>query len=535
MPQEENLDSPSVEKLSQLVDESVRASREGVRHFVEPTPGVLTRAKSKRHNIIFGRRGSGKSSLLQKIRADLTVDRTPIAMVDLETFKQHSYPDVLLSVLIKTFVEFKVWLDSAATNPATKTSFWKKLFGSVPTRRGFNRAETKALSVEFGKVIHALEQLLHSADETKIKTTEGEESGNELKGAVSGKTPYVAADVSTARNEKQRSETQSEYSSRKIEVLHRSIMNYQGLFARLSSLADGPSYLLLDDLYHLRLEDQARVVDYFHRIAKGTNLWLKVGTIRHRSRWYVHGQPPLGMKLGDDADEIDLDVTLEKYEVTKAFLLKVLNQFANEASVTLTQIMADGARDRLVLASGGVARDFLTIFSRSVQVARERLLIGKDARGPKMGVEDVNVAAGQQGTFKEEDFTRDIGTTEDRERLQATFRDIVDFCVAKNANCILIEKDVSTAKVDTINELVDLKYLHRAKFRVTVRDRNRTGRVYDAYMLDLSMYTGSRARRDFEIIKFWGAGSDDALRRAGLIYIERPSASFPQSKVGERG
>jgi hypothetical protein len=102
-----------------------------------------------------------------------------------------------------------------------------------------------------------------------------------------------------------------------------------------------------------------------------------------------------------------------------------------------------------VLASGGVARDFLTIFSRSIQVARERLLSGKDARGEKMGVEDVNVAAGQQGAFKEEDFTRDIGTTEDRERLQATFREIVEFCVERNANCILIEKDVATEKVES--------------------------------------------------------------------------------------
>lgn len=519
MSKEPVLDAPAVQKLITLVDESVRASREGVRHFVEPTPGVLTRAKSKRHNIIFGRRGSGKSSLLQKIRADLTVARTPIAMVDLETFKQHSYPDVLLSVLLKTFCEFKSWLDTAATNPATKTSFWQKIFGAVPTKPGLNKAETRQLSADFEKVIRELEELLHSADETKVRTTAGEESGNETKGSLSTKTPYVGADVSAARSERLRSETQSEYSSKKIEVLHRSIMNYQSLFTRLSALADGPSYLLLDDLYHLRLEDQARVVDYFHRIAKGSNLWLKVGTIRHRSRWYVHGQPPIGMKLGDDADEIDLDVTLEKYDVTRAFLLKVINQFAFEASVSLPQIMADGARDRLVLASGGVARDFLTIFSRSILVARERLLSGKDARGEKMGVEDVNVAAGQQGAFKEEDFTRDTGTAEDRERLQTTFKDIVEFCFSSNANCILIEKDVASEKADPINELVDLKYLHRAKFRVTVRDRK--GRVYDAYMLDLSMYTGARARRDFEIIKFWGAGSDDALRRAGLIYLER--------------
>jgi hypothetical protein len=517
------LNSEQVQKLAQLVDESVRASREGVKHFVEPTPGVLAKAKSKRHNIIFGRRGSGKSSLLQKITADLTVDRTPIAFVDLETFKQHSYPDVLLSVLIKSFAEVKRWLDTAATSPSNKTTFWQKIFGSVPTKPGFHRATTKALSDDFGVMIAELNSLLLGADESKVKESTKDESGNDIKGGLSAKLPGagVGAELSTSISKKASSETQSEYTSKKIEALHRNIMRYQELFARLSRLADGPSFLLLDDLYHLRLSDQANVVDYFHRIAKGSNLWLKIGTIRHRSRWYVLGHPPIGMKLGDDADEIDLDVTLEKYDVTKAFLLKLLNQFAGEASVALPAIMADGARDRLVLASGGVARDFLTIFNRSIQVARERLISGKLARGTKVGSEDVNVAAGQQGIFKEEDFNRDTGTTEDRDRLISNFQDILHFCTLKTkANCMLIEKDMTSPFVETVNELVDLKFLHRAKFRVTVRDR--PSRLYDAYMLDLSQYTGERARQDFEMVKFWGPGSDDALRKASLIYLERP-------------
>lgn len=500
----------------------MRASREGVKHFVEPTPGVLAKAKSKRHNIIFGRRGSGKSSLLQKIAADLTVDRTPIAFVDLETFKQHSYPDVLLSILIKSFVEVRRWLDTAATHPANKTSFWRKLFGSAPTKPGFNRAGTKALSDDFGKMIGELNAFLLSADESKIRESAKDESGNETKAALSAKLPHtgVGGELSASQTDKASTETQSEYTSKKIEVLHRNIMRYQDLFGRLSQLAGGPSFLLLDDLYHLRLNDQASVVDYFHRIAKGTNLWLKIGTIRHRSRWYVLGHPPIGMKLGDDADEIDLDVTLEKYDVTKAFLMKLLSQFAAEAAVSLQSILAEGARDRLVLASGGVARDFLTIFNRSVQVARERIIAGKLARGAKVGSEDVNVAAGQLGIFKEEEFNRDTGTTEDRDRLLSNFQDILNFCIFKTkANCFLIEKDMTSPFVETVNELVDLKFLHRAKFRVTVRDR--TGRLYDAYMLDLSQYTGERARKDFDLVKFWGASSDDALRKASLIYLER--------------
>ncbi len=116
------LETPEVQNLVRLIEESTRASKESVRFFIEPAPGVLERAKSRRHHIVFGRRGSGKSSLLQKAVVDLTVSRTPIAYVDLEEFKGHTYPDVLVSVLIKTFTEFKRWLDTAATNPASKTN-----------------------------------------------------------------------------------------------------------------------------------------------------------------------------------------------------------------------------------------------------------------------------------------------------------------------------------------------------------------------------------------------------------------------------
>jgi hypothetical protein len=130
----------------------------------------------------------------------------------------------------------------------------------------------------------------------------------------------------------------------------------------MTDLADGPAFLLLDDLYHIRKSDQAEVIDYLHRIAKGLNLWIKVGTIRHRSRWYAFSDPPRGMKLGDDAEEIDLDVTLEKYDLTKRFLLRILEQFSRETGLKLDDILTDGARDRLVLASGGVARDFSNHF-----------------------------------------------------------------------------------------------------------------------------------------------------------------------------
>ncbi len=122
------LNSQNVENLQVSIEEATRSTEEGVKRFIEPAQGTLLRALAKRPHIVFGRRGSGKSSLLRKAVADLTVDRRPIAFVDLESFKGHSYPDVLISILIQTLERFSQWLDTAAVNPANKTSFWQEAF-----------------------------------------------------------------------------------------------------------------------------------------------------------------------------------------------------------------------------------------------------------------------------------------------------------------------------------------------------------------------------------------------------------------------
>jgi hypothetical protein len=441
----------------------------------------------------------------------------------MEEFKGHSYPDVLVSVLIKTLTEFRRWLETAAINPATKTTWWQKLFGAKPTKSAYNKAATRELSAKFENMIGELNDLLLSTDEQRKADTVKTEAGTEVKASAQAGLKSSAANISSEVGASARRahslERRSEYVSLKIEALHRNLMRYKTLFEDLNRLSGGSAYLLLDDLYHIRRSDQPEVIDYFHRIAKGCSLWLKVGTIRHRTTWYIYGDPPRGMKLGDDGDEIDLDVTLEKYELTKRFLMQILGRFAAECDLRIDDMLTDGAKDRLVLASGGVARDFLTIFRRTLDVVAERIASGDLFRGEKIGAEDVNKAAGEFDKFKREDFTRDTGS-DDRDRLMSGFGEISNFCISKSkANCFLIEKDLTNDLLPNVEELVDLKFLHLVKSRVTVRDR--VGRLYDAFMLDVSQYTGERARQGFELIRFWGKGADDALRKTKLILAER--------------
>lgn len=519
IPVESQLNTKEVDDLLVACEEVMRATPEGAHRFIEPAPGVLARAKSKQHNIIFGRRGSGKSSLLRKTAADLTIDRRPIAFVDLETFKGHSYPDVLISVLIKTLGEFEKWLSSAAINPATKTTFWKRLFGTTPQRPPFHKAKTVVLQNSLKEIIQDLEAQLRAPETSnkQSKTTTSNEDSLSAQVSTTATVPGLSssANANLGGKNSRANEEQTNYVSHKVEYLHQNILRFQQFFNDLAFLSDGHSFLILDDLYHIRKADQAKVIDYFHRVAKGNGMWLKVGTIKHRSQWYEHSDPPIGMKLGDDAREINLDMSLEKFETLKKFLKQVLdNLIAKHPPLSSKELINPTAIDRITIASGGVTRDFIGLFSGSIAVARNR---GPEHhRGPKIGLEDVNLAAGDYDSNKREEFKLD--SAEDREVLESAFTKLVSFCTeTSKCNVFLVSQKLTGSVRESIDQLIDLRMIHPVKSRVTLK-KGAAGELYEAYMLDLSQYTASRKVHDFHMVELSSSDKDEAIRKSSLIY-----------------
>lgn len=512
------LDSREVTALEIALEEATRSSKDGVRRFVEPAAGTLTRATSRTHHLIFGRRGSGKSSLLRKAAQDLTIDRRPIAFVDLESFKGHEYPDVLISVLVETYDRFAEWLETAAIAPANKTSFWSRLFGQKPKRPPLDKQQSRRLSDDLRKQITELRDILFTEDGTEVESTTAAKTTHT--GSLSSTVGLevgpgnLAGEARTAAGDEQSQQRTERFKHKKIQHLHRHIPDYQSLFRRMAQLSGGDAYLFLDDLYHIPRKYQAQVLDYFHRVAKGNSLWLKVGTIRHRTQWYLHGDPPIGVKIGDDIGEIDLDLTLEKYKITSEFLSRILSAFLDDSGVRKGEFLARYAFDRLVLASGGVARDFLGLLRRSILIARER---GSTARGEKIGIEDINASAGEYDSSKREELLRD--TLDERQALEDEFARVGKFVNEySRANVFLLDKGLPDAELAPIEELVDLRLVHRVRSRVTVADR--PGKTFEAFMLDVSQYTASRKKRELEIIEFWRDDAVDSIRRPGLIYKE---------------
>lgn len=65
-------------------------------------------------------------------------------------------------------------------------------------------------------------------------------------------------------------------------------------------------------------------------------------------------------------------------------------------------------------------------------------------------------------------------------------------------------------------ELVDLRLIHYVESRVTLRKHPR--KVFEAYMLDISQYSGSRKRRQFKIIEFWKTKGNQLLRNDKFLF-----------------
>lgn len=496
-----------VAKLQVLLEEVTRA-RPGSpeTRFVNSDSGTLDRLAARFHHVLFGRRGAGKSSLLRHVEAERRRHAHLVAWADQETFQGLSYPDVLLSTLEETFLQFARQLRQAAPK-APKKPWWRRK-SSAPSSH-------ETVAGQLDAAVAQLVTLKAAPSESEIEWTASssqafsrESSRDGGVGATKGPlTASVGGKAAASRSGTVGQDTRHRYRTTKAEHLERAVSTYRDLMLAATAVApDG--FIILDDFYRLAESDQARIAGYFHRVVKDTGVWLKIGSIRYWTKLYAGGSPAVGVQVPHDIRELSLDRGLLDFRSSKRFLEEILTTLTEEAEVKLHRLFSDGARDRLVLASGGVPRDYIGLVSEAIAVAKNR---GPSAKSgtERVIAEDVNEAAGRTVETKLNDLEVDAG--EDAQALRGLVVDITNHCRRTGSACFLADfRDEELIR--QLNRLQNMRFIHSLDMNESLPDPQSSR--YNVYLLDVSQLAAQRAWQ----LDFMGWQKRERRRARKLVF-----------------
>ncbi|MEU4386877.1 hypothetical protein [Promicromonospora sp. NPDC023805] len=499
---------PLREALAEAARTDESNAERAVERFVELRPGHADTLRARQHHLISGRRGTGKSTLLHVVRVHLRESGAPVAVIDMEKFKNRPFPDVLIEILIKLLDELR-----------PRVRIGRSLHSDLRLRRQFMTTRRE------------LDRMLHDPQAWNKQLTRsrkrGKSSGAKAAGGLRASQHGVGAEVGadatrTAARLDSLTETAA-FEEAKIERLQQLASRLSDELTRLVRQSAGDrAAVFIDDFYYVRLTDQPEVLDYLKTVAKGTGIWLKVGGVGERMRPFRDGDPAIGMQPNQDIYPLPIDVTLDDFGTAQRFLEKMLDGVLNPLGLTTAQLFTETARTRMVLACGGaVARDYITLTGSALDAAVERLNKKQAPTGSTLvniQAEDVNSAASRRMNKKEdEELNLDAG--DDAFRLRERWRDICDFVREQGDTAFVLirQKDLDEGSWGSeIRQLENLRLLHR--IRETVPNTpNWRGVKCVVYMVDLGQLTVKRLQKG--IPAFWERTSDfDRLRRAEWVY-----------------
>lgn len=452
-----------IRKLTNYIEENIRSSKSSGLRFVD-TRNFLSRLSLKQNHVVYGRRGSGKTSL---VKAPIGSGNHVDVYIDVEDFKDITFPNVVIRILLQMFsvIDTKI----SVSYPFFKFSLkaWRV------------RKKIRSIKKE-------LEIYLHEPDQETQDVSTKESFAQGLSAQLKERAVSAGAESKKSKSK----EVKRTITTNKINFLRLELPNYKSLINATSLLFNNqPIFLILDDFYFVNKDTQPDLIDYFHRLSKDTTLYLKVATIKYRSKLYRRdANTYTGVESPHDIQDIDMDYTLNDFDELQTFMQQLLNKAIeeSEASLNFGNIFSGDGFTQLCLASGGVPRDFLSLFV----LLSNKFLINDHLIG-KVEVTEIAIA---NLNSKLDSMNRDSGNEKEllRDYLYKIKRYVHN---EKRTNGFLIAKDelkTNSQLGQAIRELVDLRMLHLVEDNTSKAPSD--GRQYEAYLLDIGLYDNSRPR-----------------------------------------
>lgn len=484
----------------------------------------LARVSAHANHIIQGRRGSGKTRLLDELaRTPETRAAATVIAVGMEDYKQLSYPDILIQILLAFLERFRSLL---RPGPQLLSSLWwryclRRVSRPISALRGHPSA--RQLTRRVDALVVALEDLYSQSQTRSAEYAESAEIEEGLRFSSSATMTMASAGSDSSKREAHATSARFHQVESKREKVERLLPVFKQLLNDVANHLSTRLMLAVDDFYFVRRHDQPAVIDYIHRICKDGAAYLKVATIRHRSNLFRRGDVTEGVVPGHEVQVIDLELSLGQLDSVRRFLEKVWANVCEEVGVSEPHEMFKGAGFRqLVLASGGVPRDFFGIASLALSIGRER---GEDSVGKLR----VNEAAREYAGRTKVPEVLGINPEEEEER-NILLVDLLRFARDdKRRNCFHMDVDQLDANPEIrglVDALVDARLLHLITDNTS--NARRAGR-FAAYLVDVGLYAHPQRRGDRAIseIEFWERDANGRLQQLSRAPV------YPVRKIDE--
>ena len=479
----------SLKKLREVITENLRVQKAGAQAipYIDVTH-ALDDVQARQNHVVFGRRGCGKTLLLQNGAALAPADRKTIYL-NCEDFKNHSFPNVLIEILDSVFSEMQKQL----TGWFGKKKKSRALIGSI-------RSQLAQMQQKDDDRQEKVVEKANSGVSQEVKAGYVRESSQQA--SLTGGKPLgieVSAQSKQGSNfslSGQYSKTQSDAIERAYERADSKIRDLNMLLPKLKAnlqeffqLSSNIKVLFLqiDDFYHLRRENQPFIMDYIHRLCKDLPLYFKVATLRHASVLFAErvGQP-IGAQERHDYQSINIDFTFQDFPKTERQVHDIFHEFAKLAGMPTGDFDAlfkgDGFR-RLVLAGGGVPRDCLSLFLEALGPVM--------ANGSRIGKDDVRVLSFGNFERKIEDLKRDSQRDEQDVLLKGIYV-IRQFCLDFKTSVFFVPdrilQELEEAR-ELIFRLLDYRIIHSVGSAFTHKSHPGS---YQGFMIDIGCYAHMR-------------------------------------------
>ncbi len=516
------------EKRRKIVDFDIN----NVINYIDAANNVK-KIQSYNNNIIEARRGCGKTSLIMK---SLEGIEDTYVLVDCQMLRKDNQNNIVLKIANSILNKIQEEIENECSKKSEE--YTRKYKGITGFFKKYRNEEAKKEKEEIECIISYLDYIKILKEKCKeIQNCSNEITVQSVNSSAASEKEYEKKEVKKSRkqelsentmialkykkaalnlseklkysksfNSEEKTENNrsldfvEKFSQEKIitktEMINDLQLDFITMFEGYKYIKDKGIMLFLDDFYQIKRDSHPFILQYFHAISKNTKTGIfcyKVVTLPSSLKINYDNEVIFSVK--DDYSKVELDGDLSNLEAIERSMVDMLIAMCGDETMSQNDIQGLFTADSLkylVIATGGIPRDFMEAFSKAIQFSRSKhkATVWKDE------IYDV-VRKLKEDKDSNIEIDSELSSQQVEKLLEIITNQIIK---GLKTNVILYPIELVEQHEKILKNLVNLRYLHIIKEKITSEKTKENCR---AYLVDMTFYACGRMHANFNFCRFW--------------------------------